>query len=183
VASFYSNEGKPEQALRAWLSEHDALPPFDVRYKTFATIEYALPSYHGWAGLPNIILDFWATWCGYCKLGYPEIRELRAAFKPAEFEAVGVTSFQGRFADERVRISGSDLSKEREIELTRKFAAAYEMDWPLVFLKSSVYDAAYTVNGLPLLVIIDKAGRVRQILSGHGHAGQVRRWIDRLLAE
>jgi thiol-disulfide isomerase/thioredoxin len=263
IASFYSNEGRPQQALRAWLSEHDVLPAFDVRFKTFATIEYAVPSYveldrtsecrryfeeyravmlkkiaalskiaepsdeekaalnlhrrHAdkadlclkrldLLGQPApplmfeqvinakpfslkdlkgkvVLVDFWATWCGYCKLGYPEIRDLRAAFKGQDFEAIGVTSFQGNFADEKVAIKESGISKEREVELTRKFAAAYGMDWPVGLLGSSVYDPAYTVNGLPFTVVIDKAGKVRQILSGHGHSGQVRRMVYRLLAE
>jgi thiol-disulfide isomerase/thioredoxin len=263
LAAFYSNAGKPEKALEAWLDEHNKLPPFDVRYKTFATIEYAVPSYYelrrtnecrryfeeyhakmlekiaalGAVVNPSaevreslnlhqrhadkaalclkrldlydqpapaldfetvvnadpfklrdlrgrvVILDFWATWCGYCKLVYPMIRELREKFKDKPFAAVGITSFQGAFADDRLDLEEKKISKARELELTRKFATAYGLDWPLGFLRTTVYDQAYTVNSLPFLVLIDKAGRVRQIISGHGHTGQVCLWVERLLAE
>lgn len=263
LAAFYSNAGQPEKAVEAWLSEHNKLPAFDVRYKTFATIEYAVPSYYelhrtdecrsyfeeyrakmmdkiaslsavdnpsdavkeslklhqrhadkaalclkrlelydkpapaldfetvvnakpfGLGDLRGkvVILDFWATWCGYCKLGYPMIRELRDEFKDRPFAAVGITSFQGTFADEKLNLKETNISKARELELTRKFAAAYGMDWPLAFLKTTVYDPGYTVNSLPFLIIIDKAGTVRQIISGHGHSGQVHLWVERLLAK
>lgn len=97
-----------------------------------------------------LLIDFWATWCGPCVAGLPEIQAAYKKYHSKGFEVVGISSDQNK----------SDLTT---------FIKARKMAWPQVFdtdQKASV-SKLYGVTGIPFLLLIGKNGKIAA-LDPHG---------------
>lgn len=133
------------------------------------------------------IVDFWATWCIACVVGYRELARIYADYKDRGLAVVGVTALQGKYRDgDPSRDEGSErepLTKEREIELTRDYIERHHITWPCLVSTKPLKDTEYKVNGLPTYFIIDRNGVVRYLQVGIGKEKEMRRVIEKLLAE
>ncbi len=134
-----------------------------------------------------VVIDFWGTWCLPCIEGFEELRRMYDDFHDRGVECLGVTSFQETYRDiDTGETEGSDaapMSREREIEVIGKLIEKHGVIWPCAFSKRSVYDPEYTVTGIPMIVILDREGRIRFIQHGPGCEPQKRRIITSLLSE
>lgn len=97
-----------------------------------------------------VVMNFWATWCGYCKQEMPDFQEAYEEYgEEVEF----------------LFINSTDGSRE-----TREKAAAYLEDQG--YIVPAFYDedleAVYTygVNSLPTTILLDKKGRVAAYAPG-----------------
>jgi len=113
-----------------------------------------------------VILDFWATWCQPCIVAFPKLREIYAEYKDKGLEIIGVTSFQGSFRDGN--INETEISPERELELTKGFIENHQMTWPVVFTEQSVFNPDFGISGIPTFVLIDRQGNIVMMESGSG---------------
>ena len=133
-----------------------------------------------------VMLDFWATWCMPCIIGFGDARRLLDDYKDKGFEVVGITSFQGMYRDKDAGISEGTreipLDNKREIELTAKYIKKRGIIWPCAISDRPVFDPAYGIDGIPTFVLLDRNGVVRCVRSGSGHEKQQRRDIEKLLA-
>ena len=74
----------------------------------------SLASYKGKA----VLINFWATWCGPCKIETPWLVELRNQYAPQGFEILGVSADDidrddaARLADEKKQIARSVLQMQ-----------------------------------------------------------------------
>ena len=100
----------------------------------------ALSSFHG----RPVVLNFWATWCGPCRMEVPSFSDFAEA--NPEIPVLGVA----------VDGSTSEL---------RATSEAWGMTYP-VLLASEEVKEAYGVSTLPTTVIIDPEGRVHSAHSG-----------------
>lgn len=134
-----------------------------------------------------VVIDFWGTWCLPCIEGFEELRRIYDDFHDRGVEILGVTSFQGTYRDidtgEKEGSDAAPMSREREIEVTGKFIEKQGVLWPCAFSKRSVFDPEYTVTGVPMVVILDREGRIQFIQHGPGCEPQKRRIIASLLSE
>jgi thiol-disulfide isomerase/thioredoxin len=110
-----------------------------------------------------VILDFWATWCGPCRMTMPLLQQF------VERKPEGVRFFS-------VNVWESDTSK------VRPFLADYGYDFDVLFGNDAL-PQAYGVSGIPTLFVIDKDGIIRYRHVGYSpYADQFLKWqTDSLL--
>lgn len=104
-----------------------------------------------------VVLDFWATWCGPCRMTMPLLQEY------VDSKPDGVLFFS-------VDVWETDTS------LVRPFLAEYGYDLNVLFGGMQLPDT-YGVNGIPTLFVIDKDGVIRYKHIGYSpYADQELAW-------
>nr|MBA3394105.1 redoxin domain-containing protein [Deltaproteobacteria bacterium] len=93
-----------------------------------------------------VVVDFWATWCGPCAFTIPRLNDLHQ-----------------RYAARGLRIIG--LSSE-EPDVIRKFVADRHISYAIARDGDERIAADYLREGIPMFVVIDKAGIVRHVIVG-----------------
>jgi peroxiredoxin len=90
-----------------------------------------------------VVLDFWATWCGPCKVEIPGFVDLYTKYKDRGLAIVG-------------------LSVDDTVEQLRPFVVQYKMNYPvLVGLGHDAIQEAYgPIWGLPTTFVIGRDGRI-----------------------
>jgi peroxiredoxin len=120
-----------------------------------------------------VLLNFWATECGGCKIEIPSLIELESAHKSDSFTVVGVsmdTSYEGsRSADEA-------WSK------VKPFVLDHKLNYP-VLIGDATLITSYKLGAVPTTYLIDKQGRVAATYSGVIDKSDVDSNINKLLAE
>jgi thiol-disulfide isomerase/thioredoxin len=89
-----------------------------------------------------VLLNFWATYCGPCKVEMPWFVELQKEYGPQGFQIVGVAM--------------DDASKED----ISKFAKEMGVNYPILLGKDSVADSYGGVNVLPTTFFVDRGGKL-----------------------
>jgi thiol-disulfide isomerase/thioredoxin len=88
-----------------------------------------------------VLVNFWATWCGPCKIEMPWFVELQKQYGPQGLEIVGVAL--------------DDSGKEA----ISKFAQETGVNYPILLGTDKVGDA-YQVQGLPTTYYLGRDGRI-----------------------
>ena len=103
-----------------------------------------LPEYQG----KVVFLNFWATWCGPCKVEMPAMEALYQAFRSQGLEILAVSVDQQGAA------------------VTRPFKEAMGLSFPI--LHDSTYEVGLTYGArtLPMTYVIDRKGIIRQRVFG-----------------
>jgi peroxiredoxin/outer membrane lipoprotein-sorting protein len=94
-----------------------------------------------------LLLDFWATWCGPCVAGLPELQAAYNKYHAQGLEVVGISLDQ------------------QKSELT-SFIAARKMAWPQVFDSKEQKEQVskiYGVKAIPFMLIIGKDGEIAAV--------------------
>jgi peroxiredoxin len=89
-----------------------------------------------------VLLNFWATWCGPCKIEMPWFVELQKEYGPQGLQIVGVAM--------------DDASKE---EIT-KFAKEMGVNYTILLGKETVGQQYGGVDVLPTTFFIDRDGKI-----------------------
>jgi len=94
-------------------------------------------------GKRKVVVSFWASWCGPCRLELPVLRSFyERTHKPeSDFEIVAISLDADRDAAERM-------------------ANELKLPFPVLLDPSQKSARAYGVWGIPMLFIVDKSGRV-----------------------
>jgi peroxiredoxin len=120
-----------------------------------------------------VLLNFWATECGGCKLEIPWLIELESAHKSDSFTVVGVsmdTSYEGsKSADEAWR-------------KVKPFVLDHKLNYP-VLMGDAMLITFYKLRAVPATCLIDKQGRIAATYSGVIDKSDVDSNINKLLAE
>jgi thiol-disulfide isomerase/thioredoxin len=89
-----------------------------------------------------VLLNFWATYCGPCKVEIPWFVELQKEYGPQGFQIVGVAM---------------DDASTDEIA---KFAKEMSMNYPVLLGKDSVGDSYGGVGVLPVSFFVERDGKL-----------------------
>jgi len=90
-----------------------------------------------------VLIDFWGTWCGPCRMSIPGIQDLYERKRDRGFAVVGVAMEQD---------DGSSVPV---------FAKEMGMTYPVGLPISEKSVADYQVRSVPLMVLVDKRGNIR----------------------
>ena len=98
-----------------------------------------------------VLINFWATWCGPCRMEIPDFNELYEKYPREEFEILG--------------ISISDTAEQ-----LKNFLKAYKIDYPVLYGNQSEmqkiiidYGGVYSI---PMSFLIGKDNEVKRVYPG-----------------
>jgi peroxiredoxin len=116
---------------------------------TLAALSGETVSLADYRGKKTVVVSYWASWCGPCKVELPELREFYKRYHKAgaNFEILAI-------------------SIDEEKSDAEKYAAAEKLPFPVLFDPQSKTADAYSVEGIPTMFVIDKDGKIV-----HAHVG------------
>jgi thiol-disulfide isomerase/thioredoxin len=110
----------------------------------------SLASYRGKA----VLVNFWATWCGPCKIETPWLVELRDKYAAQGFEILGVdTEAEDLKADDT-----AGWAKDKAA--VNKFVGEEKVDYPMLLNGDSISSQYGGLDDLPASFFVDRNGKV-----------------------
>lgn len=107
------------------------------------------------------VLNFFATWCGPCRLEMPDLNRFAAKQDPSQVVLVGVSA------------GGGDRPKVRE------FVHANHVRFPIAMKGDKLFQDLEG-NVLPTTVIVDTQGRVADVLTGATTEERLERSVEKV---
>ncbi|MFN0149824.1 MAG: TlpA family protein disulfide reductase [bacterium] len=96
-----------------------------------------------------VLLDFWATWCGPCKMEIPHLKELHARYKSKGLTVIGVSlDAQGKQA-------------------VAPFVEKHQIPFLSLLGNAEVVKAYGNVRSIPTTFLIDRKGVVQKVYKGY----------------
>lgn len=99
-----------------------------------------------------VVMDFWATWCGPCKMAMPGIQKLHEKYKDKPVKILGISCRERGNAD------------------PAKYMKSKNFTYGLLVDGTDVA-ADYMVEGIPTFYVIDQEGKVAFAASGYSPSG------------
>lgn len=94
-----------------------------------------------------VYVDFWASWCGPCRISFPLLDDMRTELGPRGFEVLAI-----------------NLDEFEEDAL--KFLAEVPVSYPVVRDANGTSPQAYGILGMPTGFLVDRQGVVRHMHQG-----------------
>jgi len=112
--------------------------------------QVSLASYKGKA----VLINFWATWCGPCKIETPWLVELRDQYAPQGFEVLGVSTEGDNLAPD----DKADWARDKSA--IAKFVAQMKVPYPMLLDGDSLSRPYGGLDELPTSFFVDRNGTV-----------------------
>ncbi|MCX2983264.1 TlpA family protein disulfide reductase [Halieaceae bacterium IMCC14734] len=111
-----------------------------------------------------VYLDFWASWCGPCRLSLPMMNTVRNELKDRGFEVLAINV---------------DAFEEDALEFLKELP----VDYPVLSDVDSTSPSTYGVLGMPTAFLIDRDGVIVAIHEGfrRGDAEKIRDQVEAML--
>ena len=119
----------------------DAAPLFAATVWDFRDRPIELATLRG----KPLVVNFWARWCGPCRVEIPHFAQARRKFEEKGLAVVGI-------------------GLEDKADTVREFARAYDMDYTVLLAKDRGVPLLRALGnakaGLPFTLVIDASGRI-----------------------
>ena len=124
-----------------------------------------------------VLLNFWATWCGPCKIETPWLVELRNKYASHGFEVVGIST------------EGEDLKPDdkagwaRDRDAVTKFAADMKVPYPMLLGGDALSQQFGGLDAMPTSFFVNKNGVVVAAQMGLTSEAEIEANIRKALGE
>ncbi len=125
----------------------DAAPDFVL--KSTAGPNLRLSEYRG----EVVMLAFWASWCGECRSQLESFEELHQSYGESGLELLSI-------------------SLDSSLSQAAGTAASLDLSFPVLYDARGEVGELYEVDDLPLVVFVDRDGRVREMVEGYSRSEQ-----------
>ena len=150
---------EPRAKVLKPVAERNRAPDFALKDAEGKTVR--LSDYKG----KVVLLDFWATWCGPCKIEIPWFLEFQRKHKDRGFEVLGISMDDEGWDD------------------VKPFAARYQINYRLV-LGDDVTSQKYGgIEALPTTFLIDRSGKIAAAHVGLSSKKSFEDGIEQLLQD
>jgi len=112
-----------------------------------------------------VLLNFWATWCPPCRKEIPQLIKLQRKYRKAGLQIIGITY------------------PPEKLSSVRAFAKRSQTNYPLVLGSERTKSTFTSSDVLPVTVVIDRVGKVREVIEGILLPEEIDEKIKPLLAE
>ena len=150
----------PANVGSAPLSVAGVLAP-DFTLKTLDGGEVSLSEFRG----QPVLINFWASWCGPCRLEMPDLVRAYEAHKDGGFVILGV-----------------NLTFQDSIPEVQAFVQEFDMTFPVLLDETG--DVAlnlYQLRGLPMSIFVDRDGMITRMHIGAMTGRQIDEFVAELL--
>lgn len=116
-------------------------------------------------GTKVVLMDFWATWCGPCRMAMPGLQDLADKYHGHGLEILSIN--QGEPADH-----------------VRNFIEHQKYTFHVVLDQNQTVGGKYGVQAIPTLVLVDKKGVVQWIRVGYSeNEDSLKQLVEKLAKE
>ena len=143
----------------------DKVGTFAPPWKSAVAVSGSLPASIAALRGKVVLIDFWASWCGPCRMVAPKLTQLQAAYGAQGLDVIGFTT--------------------DPIPIAAQSSQAMGMAYTVASDASEAVNAAYGVSALPTMFLVDKKGVIREAFVGFDPSRNkdIERSVQALLAE
>jgi cytochrome c biogenesis protein CcmG/thiol:disulfide interchange protein DsbE len=145
-------------AAGAWDTQRKPAPDFSLKDANGRTI--TLSAYKG----KVVLLDFWATWCGGCKVEIPWYVEFDKKYRARGLAVIGVSM------------------DDQGMKVVKPFLAQKGIEYAVV-IGNEALAKKYNLESMPLTLLIDRNGRIAVSHAGVVNKDEFESRIKELLLE
>jgi thiol-disulfide isomerase/thioredoxin len=106
-----------------------------------------------------VLLDFWAHWCGPCRVTLPQLSRWQEKYKNKGLVILGMTKYWGHGNQQ-------PMTPGQELVFLREFKTRNRLPYGIVVDEKEVNELNYGVNSIPMSFLIDRKGVLRYISPG-----------------
>jgi peroxiredoxin len=157
AASGCSSPAEPVKASVKAGHERRQAPDFALKDADGKTVR--LSDYRG----KVVLLDFWATWCGPCKIEIPWFMEFERTYRDRGFAVIGISM------------------DEEGWDAVKPFVADLAVNYRMVLGNDQVAEEYGGVEALPTTFLIDREGKIAAVHVGLASKSEFKNGIEQLL--
>lgn len=153
-----SPAAKPTNTVGSPVPPEAGAPAFGFTLKDLQGQSLSLRDLRG----KKVMLNFWATWCGPCRIEIPSMVKLYDEFHSRGFEILAVN-----LREDSAKVA--------------QFVKQSDMRFPILLDKGGIVATNYFVRGIPTSVFVDDEGIIQNVHVGTMSESVMRAYIVELL--